>query len=118
MKPNFLSDSEYARLCESGRRVLREQRAPLTEKMVDLCAAGDWLDDQLAALGADEKDREDTCTSFGQACFGREPWATAQSVLELWKQDRAPKPGPEFAAQLVTGEADGLPPGGVFIIEV
>ncbi len=118
MKPSFLNDAEYARLCESGKAVLRKEHMPITEKLVDLCAAGDWLDDQLATLGADEKDREATCTSFGQACFGREPWATAQSMLELWKQERAPKPGPEFAAQLLSGDVSDLPPGGVRIVPI
>jgi hypothetical protein len=86
-----------------------------TRTLVEVGIAGCWLSDQLEALGASPEDREETGFAFGQICVGREPWACAQKVLDLWKAKQAPKPGAELADRLLMGDTSDLPEGGLRI---
>jgi hypothetical protein len=76
--------------------------------------AGSWLDEQLRAMGLNERQAYLASTAMGQVCVGRsDPWAVAQKVLELAKEGKLLQPGPQLANALLHGQLDDVfGPGG------
>lgn len=118
MKPDHLSESDYAKYLAKARASGEAEPGmssmlTMMPQILDVMAAGHWLHDQAVADGATPEETENLCFAHGQACFPRrEPWATAQSMIQRWREGRAPKAGAAFGEELLTGDVADLPKGG------
>ena len=84
----------------------------LREKVREIALAGIWLAYELEAKGATEDEIEAANFSMGQVAFGRDPWASAEHVMQRWEENRPLRPGPDLAERLVSGDVSDMPPGG------
>jgi hypothetical protein len=117
-----VSEADYQRLMAKARADIDADprcariRAALPQ-VYEVGAAGIWLQDRAADEGADEQAVQGLASAHGQACFPRrDPWATAQALLQRWRDGRAPEPGAAFGDELLEGDVSDLPKGGFRIV--
>lgn len=123
-RPEFLTEEDYAKRRVDTCEVLAKSEALPSfirndppPQVVEATMAGGWLIEQVKAAGAADQEASDLAFALGQACFPvRDPWKTAQVFLTQWNEGRAPKPGLDFADQLLTGDVSELPKGGMRIV--
>lgn len=99
----------YDNLLSYGRNNFPTRGHP-TGTWLPLFFGGEWLGEQVAAAGGDDRERHAACFAFGQMCCSAEnrgifdPWKIARHCLMRFQSGNPVVPGTQLAVQLFREE--------------